>query len=204
MLEKAFYDLLTEYDISASTFTKLWQEIKSRHSEVHRHYHNLSHLNHLFQHINEVHSLLNNPQVALLSIFFHDIIYNPTKSDNEEQSALIAEKRLISISVPTQIIDQCTQMILATKSHKESLISDCNYFTDADLAILGSSQEYYSNYAKQIRQEYAMYDDKTYKAGRKKVLAHFLAMPRVFKTNWFYNKLEVQSRQNMKKEWQTL
>jgi predicted metal-dependent HD superfamily phosphohydrolase len=51
-----------------------------------------------------------------------------------------------------------------------------------------------------VRKEYLIYPDLIYNPGRKKVLHHFLAMDRIFKTDFFYNKFEQQARQNLRKE----
>lgn len=135
-----------------------------------------------------------------LCCFYHDLVYDAKKQDNEEQSALLAEKRLTALSVPEAIISLCKEIILATKSHLVSANSDVNLFTDADLSILGKPWEQYEIYYKQIREEYSVYPDLLYKPGRRKVLKHFLAMERIFKTDVFREKYEKQARRNLGRE----
>lgn len=43
-----------------------------------------------------------------------------------------------------------------------------------------------------------------YVPGRKKVLNYFLAMPRIFKTNHFYEKYEEAARKNLEDELERL
>lgn len=43
-----------------------------------------------------------------------------------------------------------------------------------------------------------------YVPGRKKVLNHFLALPRIFKTNHFYEKYEEAARKNLEDELERL
>lgn len=62
----------------------------------------------------------------------------------------------------------------------------------------------YSQYTKQVRQEYSIYSDVIYNAGRKKVLNHFLTMNRIFKTPYFFDKLEKQAKENLFKELESL
>ena len=97
--------------------------------------------------------------IILFTLFYHDIVYNSLKSNNEEKSAELAEKRMTQISVSNEIIECCKAQILATKSHVKSTDSDTNYFTDADLSVLGQTWETYSIYYKNVRKEYAIYPD---------------------------------------------
>ncbi|MFD2921463.1 hypothetical protein ACFS6H_17175 [Terrimonas rubra] len=102
------------------------------------------------------------------------------------------------------MISNCAAQILATKAHQASTDPDTNYFTDADLSILGQPWEVYETYYKNVRKEYAMYPDFLYNPGRKKVLQHFLSMDRIFKTNHFFGLLEAPARANLQREWTLL
>jgi predicted metal-dependent HD superfamily phosphohydrolase len=108
------------------------------------------------------------------------------------------------IFVPDDTIELCKTHILATKSHHQSSDTDTNFFTDADLSVLGQSWEIYSTYFKNVRKEYSIYPDLLYNPGRKKVLNHFLAMDRIFKTEFFYDKFEIQAKKNLRKELEIL
>lgn len=136
--------------------------------------------------------------------FYHDLIYNASSSGNEEKSAEAAQKRLQQLGVPATKIRNCVDQILATKGHTMSDDTDTNIFTDADLSILGHDSAVYTAYYKNIRKEYSIYPDFMYNPGRKKVLQHFLAMPRIFKTDHFYDTYEAQARINLQAELETL
>jgi len=101
-------------------------------------------------------------------------------------------------------VNNCTAQILATKKHTWSNDSDTNYFTDADLSILGSPPAVYKAYVQSIRKEYKLYPDFVYNPGRQKVLKHFLDMPAIFKTAHFTNKYESQARMNLQEELRSL
>lgn len=124
-------------------------------------------------------------ETILFTLFYHDIIYNVLKQDNEERSAEFAKKRMKQLNVPTEIIENCQAQVLATKKHLVNSISDTNYFIDADLSILGADCETYKIYALNVREEYSIYPNLIYNPGRKKVLRHFLEMERIYKTDFF-------------------
>jgi predicted metal-dependent HD superfamily phosphohydrolase len=104
------------------------------------------------------------------------------------------------LQVPAQIIERCKAQILATKTHLEDTTTDTNYFTDADLSILGQPSEVYIVYSQNVRREYSIYPDFIYNQGRKKVLKYFLAMDRIYKTPYFFDKFELQARENVSVE----
>lgn len=200
MLKETFVQLLTKYTSDPALTHELWMEIQKNYSHKKRHYHSLLHLEHLLAQLTEVKKQIHDWDTLLFTLYYHDAIYNALKSDNEEKSAELAEKRMKQISVPGHTIQLCQQQILATKSHTISANSDTNYFTDADLSVLGQDWETYSMYYKNVRKEYAIYPEFVYNPGRKKVLQHFLSMERIFKTDFFYHKLEKQARINLQKE----
>lgn len=204
MLKETFIELLTKYTDNDSLKKELWTEIEKNYSSKKRHYHTLEHLDNLLSQLTDVKSEIQNWETILFTLFYHDIIYNSIKSDNEEKSAEFAENRMKQISVSNDKIELCKKQILATKSHIKSTDSDTNYFTDADLSVLGQNWETYLLYCKNVRKEYSIYPTLVYNPGRKKVLNHFLSMDRIFKTDFFYNKFEIQAKQNLQQEIESL
>lgn len=200
MIKETFTELLTNYTDNECLRNELWTEIEENYSSKKRHYHTFQHLENVFSQLTDVKEKVQNWETILFTLYYHDIIYNSIKSDNEEKSAKLAEKRMKQISVSNDKITLCKKQILATKSHIKSTDSDTNYFTDADLSVLGQSWETYSLYYKNVRKEYSIYPSLIYNAGRRKVLNHFLAMDRIFKTDFFYEKFEKQAKQNLQNE----
>ncbi|RKS25224.1 putative metal-dependent HD superfamily phosphohydrolase [Flavobacterium endophyticum] len=203
MLQQNFNSLFQKYNQDISLQVKLWLEIKKNHSSKKRHYHNLSHLENLFEELIPIKQEFEDWDTIQFSIYYHDIVYKTTRSDNEEKSAQLAVERLEQISYPEDKIQKCKRQILATKLHAVA-DPDTNLFTDADLSILGKSWEVYATYYQQIRKEYSIYPDFMYTNGRKKALQHFLDMEYIFKTSYFQNKYESQARRNLEKELQIL
>ncbi len=204
MIKQSFLQLVSHYTNDRNVQGELWTEIEKNYSSKKRYYHSLQHLEHLLLQLIEIKNKLRSWDTVLFSLYYHDIVYNSLKSDNEERSADLAEKRMKQMAVPAEVIAQCKAQILATKSHTQSTDSDTNYFTDADLSILGQSWEIYIEYCKSVRKEYSIYPDMIYNPGRKKVLRHFLTMERIFKTDFFYSKFEEQAKRNLRQELQIL
>jgi predicted metal-dependent HD superfamily phosphohydrolase len=204
MLEETFIKVIGNYTTDARLAMQLWEEIEENYSNKKRHYHTLNHLESLLQHLFTIKIQIKDWDTILFSLYYHDIIYNPLKTTNEEKSAEFAENRMQLIGVPQKTIENSLNQILATKKHLLSLDNDTNIFTDADLSILGQPWNVYVNYYTQVRNEYALYPDLIYKPGRKKVLQHFLQMERIFKTDFFYTKFELRAKENLQKELELL
>jgi predicted metal-dependent HD superfamily phosphohydrolase len=204
VLKETFIKLIDNYTTDVRLITQLWGEIESNYSNKKRHYHNLTHLENLLQQLVAVKTTIKNWDTVLFTMYYHDIIYNPLKTTNEEKSAEFAENRMRLIAAPQPIIDNCIGQILATKKHLLSVDNDTNIFTDADLSILGQPWPVYEKYYKHVRKEYALYPDLIYNPGRKKVLQHFLQMQQIFKTDYFFAKFERQAKENVEKELQQL
>lgn len=199
-LQTCFEELTEKYTASIRLIEKLWHEVEQAYSEPNRFYHTLVHLKHLLVQLTEVKSGIKDWDTTIFALFYHDAVYKNTSSKNEEASADLASKRLLQIGYHKEKIEQCAAMIIATKTHAATNDSDADFFTDADLSILGASEEQYNLYTKQIRKEYSIYPDFIYKSGRKKVAQHFLQMKAIFKTEHFYKKFEAQARKNLEAE----
>ncbi|MFT5149999.1 MAG: putative metal-dependent HD superfamily phosphohydrolase [Flavobacteriales bacterium] len=200
MLKQTFVNLIEKYISNQDLLDELWNELESNYSHKKRFYHSLDHLENILKSLLDIKTEIKNWDCILFTLFYHDIIYKAHKSNNEEKSAELAEKRMRQISVSIDMIKLCTEQILATKSHDSSNNIDTNYFTDADLSILGKGWESYETYYKNVRKEYSIYPDLVYNPGRRKVLNHFLSMDRIFKTEHFYAKYESNAKENLEKE----
>ncbi len=199
-LASVFGDLLHAHGVPNKRVDQSWQEIVTAHGGAGRYYHTLHHLEDLYAQLSEVRPALQEPDAVLLAIIYHDFVYSVTRRDNEERSAGVMRDRMSKSGLPVPLLERTAKHILATAQHTASNDPDTDHFTDADLSILGSSPERYQLYAQQVRLEYRRFPDFLYKPGRRKVLAHFLAMPRIFKTSHFYARYEQQARFNLNAE----
>lgn len=203
IIKQYFFNAVKGYSNDNGLAEKLWNELEEKYSAKTRHYHTLAHLDDILSQLIPLRDSFENWSIVIFAVAYHDAIYNPLRSDNEEKSALLAIDRLRSIGVPEEHARKCEQLILATKKH-EAADDETNLFTDADLSILGSDPATYDRYLKNIRKEYSIYPDLVYKPGRKKVVLHFLNMDRIFKTKEFFNPLETQARKNLNAELSSL
>eukprot|EP00727_Mastigamoeba_balamuthi_P006455 m51a1_g243 hypothetical protein (241) ;mRNA; f:146849-147748 len=146
-------------------------------------------------------------QALLLAAWFHDAVYEPQRSDNEERSADLFRRFCAEAPVPSvapATAAAVVRLIDATRAHTEGAAAGAcpllDAFLDADLAVLGAPAPRYDEYARDIRAEYSAYSDAQYCAGRAAVLRGFLAAPRLYRTSWGAALFEAQARANIARE----
>lgn len=199
MLKKKFKTLCQNYTENKEIIELLWQNIESKYSNNNRYYHTLEHLEHIYKELEKV--KLNH--ILEFSIFYHDIIYDVKKINNEEQSAKLAINEIKKLNISEDIRTAVAQLILETNTHQAT--SEQNrLFLDADLAILGSEPIKYKSYIQKIRKEYVVYTDSIYMKGRIKVIEMFLEQDKIYKSEYFYKLYEEKAKFNLSKEYEVL
>jgi predicted metal-dependent HD superfamily phosphohydrolase len=142
-----------------------------QYSEPHRHYHNLGHLE-------QVLSLLESlqPEVSsacILAGWFHDSVYRPGASDNEQESAQQMEALCRSLDVFPKVLLKARELVLYTTRHRNTDDEDEKAIHDADLGVFGRDQDAYAKYAADVRQEYPEVPDDLFRKARRDILEEF-------------------------------
>ncbi len=201
--------LKTEWNCLASKYCedqqlidRFWQEILLAYTGKKRHYHSTSHIYNMLLQAEDIKERIVDFDVLQFAIWYHDIVYKSAKSDNEEQSAIVAKKRLKSFNIEEKCLETISDLIISTKKHEvlRSQNGDNGYLLDIDLSILGTDWTTYKTYCDNIRKEYSIYPDFMYNKGRKKVLQQFLERETLYFSEYFKSQFEAKARENITKE----
>jgi predicted metal-dependent HD superfamily phosphohydrolase len=173
--------------------------LRGQYREKERCYHTLQHLNECLAALNAARSLASVPNADAieLALWFHDLVYVPRADNNEEESARIAELCLIQAGASQLLITDVKRLILATKGHQQDNQEDSRWLIDIDLAIWGQPKGRFTEHERQIRKEYEWVTEDHYREKRVAILEAFLLRPRLYQTDFFYQRLESQARANM-------
>jgi predicted metal-dependent HD superfamily phosphohydrolase len=174
-----------------------FHRLTAAYSEPHRHYHNLRHIAECQNEFDAVRDRLVSPAAIELAIWFHDAVYDTKASDNEEKSAEWAREFLSAADVEDSIVQQVSNLILATKHHDTRLDPGAPALVDIDLSILGQPERRFWEYETQIRAEYAWVDPALFSQKRAEILEAFLKRARIYSTDWFFERYERPARQNL-------
>lgn len=207
-VREAWNALAAKYCNDQVLIDRLYAEMEKKYTTSRRHYHNLQHIAALLQ-LSDAHATaFAAPDVMAFAIFYHDIIYNVLRKDNEPRSAQIAVKRLQALGVGADAIEQVKLYIEATRTHRITAAvthtTDLQLFLDLDMSILAAPWAQYEQYSQQVRREYRVYPDKLYYPGRRQFLEHCLAAPHIFQTTIFKEQYEARARENMARELEVL
>jgi predicted metal-dependent HD superfamily phosphohydrolase len=176
-----------------------------RWSEPQRRYHTLDHLTAVLDHIDTLADYADDPAAVRLAAWFHDAVYLPERSTNEERSARLAERALPEAGVPDGRTREVARLVRLTLTHAPA-DDDHNgaVLCDADLAILASPPKAYAAYAAAVREEYAFVPEQAFREGRAAVLRQLLDLPRLFRTPYGEREWEERARENLRAELATL
>jgi predicted metal-dependent HD superfamily phosphohydrolase len=166
---------------SATSRTE-WAAIIAAWSEPHRRYHDLAHLAAVLGLVGELAAAATDPDAVRLAAWYHDIAYDPQRSDNEAVSAARARVGLRGL-VTDDRLTEVERLVLLTAGH-DPAPDDTNgaVLCDADLAVLAGPPEAYAAYASAVREEYGHLGDAEFTAGRIAVLEHLLELPALYRT----------------------
>jgi predicted metal-dependent HD superfamily phosphohydrolase len=179
--------------------------LAARHQEPHRRYHDESHLNAVVRGFVDVDadSLWQRPREALLALLFHDAVYVPGRSDNEDRSTQLAQDTLRVHGVDADAARVGALILLTAKHGKlsaEDVDSDAALVLDIDVAVLGADAAAYDRYAQGVAAEFApVVGADAYGVGRVAFIDAALQAPRLFLSERFAA-LEAPARKNLMRE----
>lgn len=182
-------------------------ELLRRWSEPQRRYHTLVHLAAVLDSVDALAQAARPPfgpadgDAVRLAAWFHDAVYAPDRSENEERSARLAERVLTEAGVPDALVAETARLVRLTETHDPGP-EDRNgaLLCDADLAVLGGTAEAYGRYTAAVREEYAFVPEPDFRAGRAAVLRQLLALPALFRTEAAHTAHDAAARHNMTAE----
>jgi predicted metal-dependent HD superfamily phosphohydrolase len=155
-LRRRWDTVVTNLGLDQHRAQPIFDVLANLYSSPARHYHTLEHLCSVLDALARFGATALETPALFLAAWFHDAVYDSTASDNEEQSARLAETTLRHLGAPEAVVAETSRLILLTRTHvtaDDDLAG--RQLLDADLAILGELPEVYATYARAIRQEYA-------------------------------------------------
>jgi predicted metal-dependent HD superfamily phosphohydrolase len=177
----------------------------ARWQEPQRRYHTLTHLAAVLDRVDTLAEYADDPDLVRLAAWFHDAVYLPDRSENEERSARLAERALAEAGLAEAKTAEVARLVRLTAGHAPA-DGDRNgvVLCDADLAILAAPPSAYAAYTAAVREEYGFVPSDAFRAGRAEVLRQLLALPRLFRTPYGAAHWEATARYNVGAELEML
>ena len=191
-------DLAQNLALPPALSVNILAELQAGYGDPARHYHTGHHIISLLEQVGDLQ--LKDSDMARLAIFFHDVIYDPARSDNERRSADLLKRRL-SRYISAERLDRAIAIIEATAGHQATGDHDTDLVLDLDMAILAQPWPVYETYARGVMAEYLPHiGEAAWRQGRVSLfLDPTLARGKIFLTDHF-KPLEDRALENLRRE----
>lgn len=175
------------------------QRLLDGYREPGRFYHTLDHIEHCIATFDDCRSLVDDPDALELAIWFHDVIYEPGKPDNEARSAQLY------LQLSDGVHDDATRglvdrLIMATLHLGCSLPDrEAAYMVDIDLSSFGLPWDEFLRDSENLRREATHLDDAQYHDKAKAFHQSLRARARFYYTDFFADRYEARAHQNIER-----
>ncbi|EKU25925.1 HD domain-containing protein [Xanthomonas graminis] len=183
-----------------------WAQLQAAYAAPPRAYHHFGHVQAVLGHYAEVAAAIGwrQPREVYLAVLYHDAVYQAGRSDNEAQSARLAQAA-IAQWLPDAGLDAARVAVLIelTARHGQlcaaAVDAEAALFLDCDMAILGTDPAAFAAYDRAIAEEYCgVVPGWLYRRKRRAFLQTLLAQPRIFLSDWFHARCDAAARANLR------
>lgn len=146
-----WYNACNAVSIDFNVAVEWYEKLKKLYAEKQRFYHCFTHVQSLCDVLGECLDVVEELNVVVFSIFFHDCIYDPISKTNEQDSAKVWKEFAKTNSIKEAVISDVVEIIIQTQHHMQcdplASKDDKLLFLDMDLSILGMDEEAYKKYS---------------------------------------------------------
>ncbi|MGO4957354.1 DUF4031 domain-containing protein [Luteococcus sp. Sow4_B9] len=168
-----------------------------------RRYHDLRHLAEMLRTQRRLAELSGTSlhRTEVLATFFHDVVHHGAPGEDERSSADLAGEMLPTLGLPDAEVSEVQRLVLITLDHApKSDDPSGQRISDADMAILASAPGRYHVSVRDLRREYARFDDVQWRSGRRGALTGFLGMSQIFHGTHAGRLFEATARERITEE----
>ncbi len=167
------------------------------YSDAGRHYHTGQHISACLGHLDRCLNQLQQPQEVELALWFHDAVYDPHATNNEQLSADWAANFLCDNGADEARTLRVHELIMTTEHGRPTRTLDQTILVDIDLSILGSKASIYNQFEVAIRREYAFVPWDIYREKRTEVLRGFFEREPLYTSGCLPTHMEQQAKRNL-------
>lgn len=191
------WDRLRDWMGLPLVFVPVGERLWAAYGAPTRHYHDARHILACLDELDGFQGVVGSDDAVELALWFHDVIHDPRRGDNEARSARRYRREFGDLADGLVDNDLVEELILATRHRDPPDSGDAALVMDIDCAILGADPLRYRAYAAAIRREYGHLDDETFRAGRARFVRGLLGRDRIFWTRMLGQRLEERARANL-------
>ncbi len=176
-----------------------FDELVGLYHEAHRCYHTMSHVEHCLMQMDAGAKAMGGNDAVEMALWYHDAIYDPRSSDNEQRSAELFKKR--ARAVVTDDFCETVCRLIDVTTHKNSPVTDDEKFVvDVDLSGFGLPWQAFNDDSTRVRREYLHLSDEQFVDGQRRFLQSLLDRKSVYSTDFFRERYETVARANIARQ----
>ena len=120
----------------------IFQKIAEAYEQKHRFYHNAEHIAECLNELRAAENLAGDRGNEIeMALWLHDFVYDPTRNDNEQLSAVVAREVCREGGLPPDFGARVDDLIMATRHAEDPSEEAAQLVVDIDLSILGKSAD---------------------------------------------------------------
>lgn len=177
----------------------IFAHLTAAYAEPGRAYHTAEHIRDCLTQLDQARDTARRPNEVEAALWFHDAVYVPGGSDNEDRSAGLAQAALMACGVVVEAARRIGELVLATRHLTVPTDPDTQLLCDIDLSILGREPPVFDEFERRIRQEYDWVPEPVYRTSRCEILAGFLRRRFIYQTDHFRRRYEVAAKANLER-----
>ena len=192
-----FAALVARLGGSANTIREPFAQLRGGWAGRERRYHGLEHLADCLRELDRAAPEAGVANLVELALWYHDAVYEPRRSDNEERSAELLISHAADLGIPQPTAAMAAELVRATKyTGPMPAVGQAavDLVRDVDLSIFGRDVLRFMDYEHAVGEEYAFMPALAYHLGRGRFLASLLAAPSIYRTSHFRERYEVRAR----------
>lgn len=175
---------------------EIYRELRKRYLEDHRQYHTTAHIAHCLKLFDLARDEMDDPDAVEMSIWFHDVIYDASASDNEEKSAKFFLDTCGKDADP-RFRAKVHDLIIVTIHKELPLTKDEKFMVDIDLSSFGLPWDKFLKDSEAVRAEFQHMNDEEFYPTQKKFLESLVARKYFCFTEFFRTRHEENARKNI-------
>ena len=188
---------------AASAAEPIYEQLAASYAEPHRRYHTGNHIDHCLRQLDLGRDGIEDADAIEMALWFHDVVYDPKASDNESRSADRFSCLARDVMKP-ELERQIHRLIIITIHSNPPVSVDEKTIVDIDLSSFGLPWDQFSKDSENVRAEFAHLSQEVFAERNIKFLQSLLDRPTVFSTEFYRNRYEDISRENIRKQIEAL
>lgn len=174
----------------------IYRKLTILYSDPWRKYHSPKHVVHCLRELDKALEFNGQRDAVEMALWFHDAVYTPGASDNEQRSAkLFAE--WAKGCLPPAFVDKVCELILLTTHKMPPQKEEDRYIVDIDLSSFGLPWEEFIQDSSNVREELSFLLDEEYYPSHSRFLKQLIDRPRIYHTDHFHGLYEDAARRNI-------